>query len=560
MIQRLTIVLLNGLLAKTRQQWKKNNTNIILIYRKLHREAFGPEKESQLSDEGIRRLLFALMKPLGYRMRTPQVVDAKRCIKYEILHEWYTDRWIRAALEHKHPRLIFNADETEINRKASFKGKIAWNKKKPPRIAAKDRSGSHVSMFIIISGNELVKPSFLLHAGPESFVSQPSLFEDDIVCIKTANGYMEKWTFKNIMIHHFIPHVQKVREELGTDDRAALIVDGHLSRYDLETFCALREAGIDLIILPAHSSHITQPLDITLNGLIKRAFPAEFRKGVPRSVLDDIKMLNEGGTQYRSKQHLFAKPSEQCTRSENINSPPKKRRRSKSNAEGNTAMAITTSTEEVSKIGRKKCRKVKQFSYTAMERLCTLCAIINALSVLKKRNIESSWQTAGLHPFTGKPPKSEDDCNTMLRELIHCENLGVQPRPRTTNSIVIVGLVNNEEGIERFKKLLQEKELKPRKYRGCYNNGTSVIEIVTENEDVGDYVNLDTESSTSSANLYGNTDADCYVAQKNRGMRLFRRHCLSHFASPKSVRKHKHPYINRGHRRHSIRFTTQKLL
>jgi len=265
---------------------EKNTACLVETYRKLHSEEFGTDAGDELSDEGIRRHINTLLCLFSFKMRTPEVVDAKRCIKYDVLRDWYCDRWIKQALTGKHPRLIFNGDETEINRKPSFKGKVAWRGKGRPRIAAKDRSGGHVSMFIIISGNELVKPSFLLHAGPDSFVSQPSLFENDVVCVRTANGYMERWTFKNIMIHHFIPYVQRVREELHTQERAALIVDGHLSRYDLDT------------ILPAHSSHITQPLDITLNGLIKRAFPVEYRKGVSQSVLDVIEELDKGKVQY----------------------------------------------------------------------------------------------------------------------------------------------------------------------------------------------------------------------------------------------------------------------
>ena len=79
-----------------------------------------------------------------------------------------------------------------------------------------------------------------------------------------------------------------------------------------------------------------------------------------------------------------------------------------------------------------------------------------------------------------------------------CENVGVKPRPRTADSIMIVGLVNNEEGIERFKILLKQKELKPRKYKGRYNQDSdsenaACIKILTENEDVGDYVNLNTD-------------------------------------------------------------------
>jgi len=319
------------------------------------------------------------------------------------------DRFIKVALE-KHPRLVFNADETEIGRKASFFGKVAWNEKKQPRIAAKDRSGHHVTMFLIISRNELVKPSFLLHGGPD-FVSQHTLFEDEVVCIKTSNGYMEKWTFKSIMIHHFKSHVQKVREELGTDERAALIVDGHSSSYDLETFQALNEAGIDLIILPAHSSHITQPLDITLNGILKKAFPFFYRKGVPKSVLDDIKSLNESGKKYKSKQELFVKLPDVPkpvvrNRSEddtNLNDPPRKRRRSNSSAASRSTKATQPKTKKASKPRKRvqrKPRKINLHTNAAMDRLRTICAVIDALKSLTSFDIISSWRATGLHPFT----------------------------------------------------------------------------------------------------------------------------------------------------------------
>ena len=58
----------------------------------------------------------------------------------------------------------------------------------------------------------------------------------------------------------------------SVDQRAVLIVDGHKSRYDPRTLRALQENDIFLIILPAHSSRLTQPLDLRLNGIIKSQF------------------------------------------------------------------------------------------------------------------------------------------------------------------------------------------------------------------------------------------------------------------------------------------------
>jgi len=70
---------------------------------------------------------------------------------------------------------------------------------------------------------------------------------------------MDKNTF-HIIIKDFIKCVEWKRKNLIEADlsedktRAVLIVDGHKSRYDPRTFRALREANIDLVILPAHST------------------------------------------------------------------------------------------------------------------------------------------------------------------------------------------------------------------------------------------------------------------------------------------------------------------
>jgi len=105
---------------------EKTTANMIEMYRQLHCQAFGENEEYVLTDEGLRKHVSELLVKNDYKMRAPQVVDAKRCIKYDVLDAWYRDRLIHQALEKKHPRLVFNGDETEIQRRAYFKGKVAW--------------------------------------------------------------------------------------------------------------------------------------------------------------------------------------------------------------------------------------------------------------------------------------------------------------------------------------------------------------------------------------------------------------------------------------------------
>lgn len=134
---------------------EKTVPNMVGVYIDIHSVYFGDEAGELLNEEGVRRHLTLLLRENGYRMRKPKIVDARRCIKREKLEKWFRDPAIRRCLDNAHPRLVFNADETEINRKGYFSGKVACRGKKQPSIAARDRSGSHVSLFITVSAASL---------------------------------------------------------------------------------------------------------------------------------------------------------------------------------------------------------------------------------------------------------------------------------------------------------------------------------------------------------------------------------------------------------------------
>jgi len=80
-------------------------------------------------------------------------------------------------------------------------------------------------------------------------------------------------------------------------------------------------------------------------------------------------------------------------------------------------------------------------------------------------------------------------------------------------------LVNTKERIAEFKRLLVGKELKPRRYKGAYvcsntSRCRNEIEIVNQNEDVGDYVII--QPGSDDPVIYGNSDAKCYVISRKK--------------------------------------------
>jgi len=210
-------------------------------------------------------------------MKKPKLVDAKRCAIMPILEDWYGDPELAKFLPALNPKLFFNMDETQITLKRSSPGKAVTVDKVQPVLATDDRTSTHVTLLLTVSAyGKVVSPSCVLHGGPAKYLHDPSSVSD-LRLYQTDKGYMDKDTFYRIMVEVFIPYVEQTRLELSklnpkVNKRAALVVDGHKSRYDPRTFRALQEAGITLIILPAHSSHLTQPLDLHLNSIVKSEF------------------------------------------------------------------------------------------------------------------------------------------------------------------------------------------------------------------------------------------------------------------------------------------------
>lgn len=69
------------------------------------------------------------------------------------------------------------------------------------------------------------------------------------------------------------------------DDRwRMLILDGHGSHIDLEFLWTCKQNKVYLLFLPAHSSHVLQPLDLSVFSVVKRFYRQQIQT---LSYLDD---------------------------------------------------------------------------------------------------------------------------------------------------------------------------------------------------------------------------------------------------------------------------------
>mgnify|MGYP002403980864 CR=1 FL=1 len=81
----------------------------------------------------------------------------------------------------------------------------------------------------------------------------------------SAKGWITDHIFEQIVLTVLIPKIQQWWQRFGLEgSKSILIIDNHGSRANPRLLERLRQENIDLLIIPAYSSHILQPLD---NGI-----------------------------------------------------------------------------------------------------------------------------------------------------------------------------------------------------------------------------------------------------------------------------------------------------
>lgn len=84
------------------------------------------------------------------------------------------------------------------------------------------------------------------------------------------NGWITKDIFDQYCRVVLIPEfVRRRRNAPPTQQRGLFIVDGHSSRINAGLMKEFKDNNIDVVVIPAHTSHITQPLDLVFFAIFK---------------------------------------------------------------------------------------------------------------------------------------------------------------------------------------------------------------------------------------------------------------------------------------------------
>ena len=255
---------------------------MILYYLKLkndviqaeHLIAKYPRKEKQRTvTKGWIKSFLSRHKELKYsKAIVTEIVrkDALTISNLEPFYDLYGGLYNDPAYDH---RLIFNLDETSVNFTDKYCAKVIARQSDPQLILGRpDRTPSCTLVFCIAAIGPALTSTLLW---PQ--VNVPKELEElrvhNIYIYANSSGWQTKSSFEHLMLHIYIPEMIRRRSQIGAERKnILLLLDGHSSRISLAIILTCIRYNITILVLPAHSSSLTQPNDRGVNSVFKSWF------------------------------------------------------------------------------------------------------------------------------------------------------------------------------------------------------------------------------------------------------------------------------------------------
>jgi hypothetical protein len=190
---------------------------------------------------------------------------------YENISKWF-DTLSGLLLAHLYDsRLVFQLDETSlcVKRLTEAKKVVPYGRRYIPSLKLPPIYRC-TALFIIKLSEESLTPHIIFAKSKKLPIER--LHPKHSILHENSKGWMEKTLFETIMREHILKEIQSIRNTMTPEQchRALIILDGHSSRQNRHLWDEFSKQEVDVIILPAHTSHYLQPLDVGVNGVFKK--------------------------------------------------------------------------------------------------------------------------------------------------------------------------------------------------------------------------------------------------------------------------------------------------
>jgi hypothetical protein len=185
------------------------------------------------------------------------------------------------------PEMMFNMDETKVDGKQP---RVVARKGARSVHALADPMMAHISLVACVNATGThVMPPALVTQGANVNVAWYDARQQDLLWATSESGWMESAMFVS-WLRHFVEFAKPLRVA-GADGKlepVLLLLDGHSTHVTFEAIVLAERNGVRLVKLPAHTTHVLQPLDLAVFGPWHRHWGKArhaFRVCRPRTVI-----------------------------------------------------------------------------------------------------------------------------------------------------------------------------------------------------------------------------------------------------------------------------------
>lgn len=209
-----------------------------------------------------------VVKPRGLQIQRAKATSAESVDRYFTELEAILKKYGLLTC----PERIYNVDEKGISTMHKPPSVVAATGTKPPSVT----SGGRVNITVIGCGNALG------HQIPPYFIFPGQRMNQDLLEGKTpgADGTVSEsgWSNSEVFMKYLSQHLLKYLPQRTQDHPVLLMYDGHKSHVSLDVIDWAKENHVVLFVLPAHTSHVLQPMDIGCFGPFERIYNAAAHK------------------------------------------------------------------------------------------------------------------------------------------------------------------------------------------------------------------------------------------------------------------------------------------
>jgi hypothetical protein len=225
---------------------------------------------SPISDRWVDRFRICHLRIKTCFLRTINTVRS-RALDFSMIKSYF-DNLGEVLREHKYPpSAIYNVDETGFSIGSSRKSVVLLDQFDKRREKKQPGRQEWITSLECISASGVTLPLCLIFKG-ENLNS--GWIPDETLAgwkfITSKKGWTSDLIGFEWLKAHFQPFVSK-----STNLRHLLIIDGHSSHVTARFIAFCITSKIDLFLLPPHSSHKTQPLDLSIFRPLKIAINLE---------------------------------------------------------------------------------------------------------------------------------------------------------------------------------------------------------------------------------------------------------------------------------------------